>query len=911
MKQVRHAMKLFLLSAILFSCSLFAKETFVFSLHSYHEAYPWTREQRTGLRDVVNNVPNLYPLYSAEYLDTKRRSFDQAYEDEVVHYLRSKYKGYRPDVIYVTDDNALKFMIDNREKLFPKVPVVYSGINNQSVIDTLPKETYTGIHEEKEVIPNLKLIQKLFPTEPDVLVLGDGSSTADVILADIKQHDSTIKGMNIRYLNTPSLEVILEELKAYKGKNIILSTIGGFRFANGNLVPLKEAIHEIVHSGDFHIFSMEDTCIQQGVLGGHADDGSIQGREAGKILVGIITHPELPLPQKLDDLNRWIFDVQALHQHNIRLPDDIAAQSHFINRPRSFYQKHEEFITGLLYTLSVTIILGSFLFIGYLYRSRKIIAQHEGELMSITKSFNKAQKLANIGNWVWDLKANTLWWSDEIYHIFGLRRQAFNPSYETFLQQVHPDDRETVQSAVNDAIAHHTGYSMVHRIIKADGTIRRVHEEGSIDYEEGAPLKMNGTVHDITEAFEKEEALLLQAQIFDAVQDSIIVHDLEGKFFYLNENAWKTRGYTHEEMMEMKITDLDANCNFDKMKSMMNQMQKVGYVKTKTGHLCKNGERLPVEVYAKLIRLNNRQYVLSSIQDIKEQLAVQEEISKLSKVVEQIDDEVMITDKKGIITYVNQAFCVQTGYSKEEVLGNSPSILKSGEHDQTFYHNLWKIILHGHVFRITMVNRKKNGDLFYENKTITPLKDDKENIIAFVSSGKDVTLEKKMHLEMERVATIDKLTGIYNRHKFEELYVLESERARRFSQPLSLIMIDIDHFKSVNDTYGHDIGDEVLKHLAKIVQDTIRQIDIFARWGGEEFLVLSPNTDLKSIQVVAEKLRLAIAEAEFPEVSHITVSQGISTFEAEDTFKRLFKRADMGLYHAKEHGRNQVGVITS
>lgn len=279
--------------------------------------------------------------------------------------------------------------------------------------------------------------------------------------------------------------------------------------------------------------------------------------------------------------------------------------------------------------------------------------------------------------------------------------------------------------------------------------------------------------------------------------------------------------------------------------------------------------------------------------------------------MEQIDDEVMITDKKGVITYVNQAFCDQTGYTREEVLGNNPRMLKSGEHDENFYQNLWKIILHGHVFRITMINRKKNGDLFYENKTITPLKDDKDHITGFVSSGKDVTLEFEMHRKMEKIATIDKLTGIYNRHKFEELYVLESERARRFSQPLSLILIDIDHFKSVNDTYGHDIGDEVLKHLAKIVQDTIRQIDIFARWGGEEFLVLSPNTDLKNIQVLAEKLRLAIAEAEFSEVSHITVSQGISTFEAEDTFDKLFKRADMGLYYAKEHGRNQVGIITS
>ena len=124
-------------------------------------------------------------------------------------------------------------------------------------------------------------------------------------------------------------------------------------------------------------------------------------------------------------------------------------------------------------------------------------------------------------------------------------------------------------------------------------------------------------------------------------------------------------------------------------------------------------------------------------------------------------------------------------------------------------------------------------------------------------------------------------------------------------------MIDIDHFKSVNDTYGHDVGDDVLKTLANIVQENIRKIDIFARWGGEEFLILSPGTDLEDVQILAEKLRLAVEHATFPKVNHITISLGISTFGKGDTFTEIFKRADQGLYYAKEHGRNQVGITTS
>lgn len=289
--------------------------------------------------------------------------------------------------------------------------------------------------------------------------------------------------------------------------------------------------------------------------------------------------------------------------------------------------------------------------------------------------------------------------------------------------------------------------------------------------------------------------------------------------------------------------------------------------------------------------------------------AEQEEINKLSKVIEQIDDTVAITDKHGIITYVNQAFCDHTGYTRAEVIGQSFRILKSDHYDIEFYKKLWRMILGGNIFRDTLINRKKNGDFYYENKTITPLKDDKNEIIGFVSTGKDVTADALMNQEIQRIATIDKLTGIYNRHKFEELFTLEAERSRRFSQPLSLIMIDIDHFKAVNDTYGHDVGDEVLKTLTDIIDESIRKIDIFARWGGEEFLVLSPSTDLKNIQILAEKLRLAVENAPFPKVNHITISLGVSTFKEDDTFSDLFKRVDQGLYQAKEQGRNQVGSI--
>ncbi|MGA9046622.1 ABC transporter substrate binding protein [Sulfuricurvum sp.] len=1005
----------------------------IFILHSYHESYPWTQKQHSGFVSALNNNKKIYPLCSTEYLDTKRRAFDAAYANEVVHYMKSKYKGYRPKLIYVTDDNALHFMLHNKEKLFPGVPVIFSGINDISKKEILDKNSFTGIYEKKEIIPNLKLIQELFPTENEVLLIGDGSTTARAIHQDVKRDSRSVKGIKVHYANAQRLDEVLVTLGRFKGKAVVLTTIGGFLTQEGRLIPLEEVITHIKKSGHFVILSLEDTYIQEGVLGGYAVDGITQGSEAGKLALEILSDPEAPLPSGDQKSNGWIFDAETLQSQKIVLPEEIRMQSRLLNTPETFFHKHQEVLIHLLYGLSALVIAGSITFSWYLYRSRKIIKERQNTLLNLSESLNRAQQIAHLGNWEWDIQTNVLWWSDEIYRIFGLEPQQCQATYDKFLERVHPEDREKIQEAVMDALKHHTHYSLIHRIIREDGTVRHVIEEGDVICDaEGNPLQMTGIVHDITAEYEREEALLLQSKIFDAVQDSILVHDAEGKFIYLNENAWKTRGYTHDEMMKMCVKELDApeytHGNPEEMRGLMEQMHQDGWIRVEVEHLCKNGERLPVEVYAREITLGEKTYVLSSVRDIRERKNAQnrleesekkyrdlvenamigvyrsdlsgdilyvnralarmlsydtpdeligkksllrypdpkdrevfiqqllqkrhvtnyqiemldkkgeivpvivsasiegdilsgmiidmrelnksrEMIDKLSKVIEQIDDSVVITDKYGKITYVNPAFSYHTGYTKEEVVGKTPRLLKSDQHDETFYQHLWTTILDGEVFRGTIINKKKNGELYYEKKTISPLKDDKNNIVSFVSSGKDVTQESIIHQEIQRIAMSDNLTGIYNRHKFEILFALESERSRRFSLPLSMLLIDIDHFKSVNDTYGHDVGDEVLKHLVTIVQENIRKIDIFARWGGEEFLVLSPGTDLQNMQILAEKLRSAAENGIFPEVGKVTISIGVSAFTPEDTFTKLFKRADQGLYNAKAEGRNQVGVI--
>ena len=165
--------------------------------------------------------------------------------------------------------------------------------------------------------------------------------------------------------------------------------------------------------------------------------------------------------------------------------------------------------------------------------------------------------------------------------------------------------------------------------------------------------------------------------------------------------------------------------------------------------------------------------------------------------------------------------------------------------------------------------------------------------------------------DMERfkhLAETDRLTGLFNKGKFNEVLKKEIERAKRYKRPLSLIIFDIDRFKRINDTYGHKVGDEVLRELAKVIKSIIRKTDFLVRWGGEEFVILAPETDLDGALKLAEKLRQTVEKHQFPTVKNVTISLGVAQYIDEETPEEFIIRADTALYKAKENGRNRVEV---
>ncbi len=186
------------------------------------------------------------------------------------------------------------------------------------------------------------------------------------------------------------------------------------------------------------------------------------------------------------------------------------------------------------------------------------------------------------------------------------------------------------------------------------------------------------------------------------------------------------------------------------------------------------------------------------------------------------------------------------------------------------------------------------------------LRDAAGQVEGILASGVDVTEQRRLEADLAYQASHDPLTGLYNRRRMTELLDAEIRRAWRHGTVFSVILFDIDHFKVVNDQHGHDVGDAVLQELAAVVARRLRDIDHFARWGGEEFLVLLPETDLAGAHRAAEDLRALISATDFTGVARVTISLGVAALDEGETVQGLLKRVDDNAYAAKTRGRNRV-----
>jgi diguanylate cyclase (GGDEF)-like protein/PAS domain S-box-containing protein len=293
---------------------------------------------------------------------------------------------------------------------------------------------------------------------------------------------------------------------------------------------------------------------------------------------------------------------------------------------------------------------------------------------------------------------------------------------------------------------------------------------------------------------------------------------------------------------------------------------------------------------------------------------------------------VVITDPTGTITWVNPAATTITGYASDELVGKHTRMLKSGAHDPEFYAKLWRTVLRGETWSGTMVNRRKDGSLYHEEQTIAPVLDDAGLASHFIAIKRDVSAERRTHDALARVhedlaarvteieslnqklgelAIRDSLTGLHNRRYLEDALDHAVARGARSGEPLSVVALDLDLFKEVNDTHGHAAGDRVLQRAAEVLRTNVRASDIVGRVGGEEFIVALPGATLAMALVRADQWRAAFAGGSLKGDDGVdlrcTVSIGVAEHRrVNETIAQTLRRADLALYEAKRGGRNRV-----
>lgn len=427
----------------------------------------------------------------------------------------------------------------------------------------------------------------------------------------------------------------------------------------------------------------------------------------------------------------------------------------------------------------------------------------------------------------------------------------------------------------------------------------------------GRLVGIEGTIHNVSEIRAAEDLRSRFGKMLDQSHHEIYVFDAQSlKFTQVNYGALQNLGYSIEEMLQKTPVDIKpaySKKQFVEFLQPLYRGEKDGII-FEAVHRRKDDTDYNVEIRLQLYADEQAPVFIAMVQDITERRRVEFRTRTLSMALQQAADVVVVTDAEGIIEYVNPAFEDATGFSREEVSGKTPSMVRSGKHDHKFYSDLWKTITRGKVYRNVFINRRKNGEIYYEEKTITPVKDASGKIVNYISTGRDITERIESQERLHYLAHHDVLTDLPNRLLFLERLSHALTRAQRSKNTCAVLFLDLDRFKKINDTLGHDAGDHLLQAVAERLKNVVRDGDTIARIGGDEFIVLLE--DIKAPEDVGSISRKILHKISRPfSINHqklyTSTSIGISLFPADGTDAHtLLKNADAAMYRAKDRGRN-------
>lgn len=893
-------------------------------IYSCHPTSLVSDKVLSGIQSVLGHRNAV--AMDVEYMDALRHG--DSYSQQ--HFLTGlKYRlSARPDydLVMVVGNPALTLAGEHHQTLFRGSPLVFLGIKSPEYARELSERgVATGVIAQPSVLETLRLMRQLMPQRQQVHIVSDGTPAIQPLLDQTLSAFQRIKGftphvMSLQQLHWSDFHNHLQHLN----EDDTLLLLSARQDAAGVSRAFSDSLNEILAHAQVPVFHLWEHGMGEGVLGGavisHFEQGRVAAEQARKILRGT---PASHIPALFKSPNMIQVDVREALRFGVDRSRIPANAVRLYDSP-SFLDRHQ---TSVIWALSMLPILIGLLF--FLWRQGRSRLRLSRKLSD--KQMQLRLLIRTIPDLVWfkDLEGRYIMCNRAMEEFLGLAEAdvAGKTVHDLFdaaiADPIHQIDQMVMESRTTHTFEQHMK-SVVGKVSLDIETIRVPFFDA-----EGALQGVLGIGRDITrrvaaERHSQEREALLSA-VINEMPGLFSLKDAEGRFLLCNDNVARQHNSAPEVMVGKDEADLGMSpAEADDIRKQVRTLMEYGRsevvyensIDAETGEVRHyKSTRKPI------VDGRGNQQIIVIAQDITDlaqaQQSLRENEQKLSRILDGVDAYIYLKDAAGNYLFVNRLVRELWQLNDAEILGKSDDAFFDEESVRLIRDMDNRVLNHGETVKSEEhITPTSTGQPMSFQVTKMPLRNEQGDIYALCGISVDMTARLEYQKQLEHMAHYDVLTGILNRSYFSQILQQQMTQARRSKDTLLILYIDLDGFKQLNDTHGHDVGDHFLACMARRLQDVLGEQATLARYGGDEFIAVMPHVFRKDVtdtmlQRILDELSESVAVDGL--LLRVTASIGVTQYPQQDEqdADQMVRQANRAMFDAKMRGKNRFHYFDS